>query len=81
MSSKTTKSMRWHREDRREDGFIRHPADMPTWKNFNDLHLDFSKDVHNVRLGLVSDRFNPFKNTNVAHSTWPVTLMPYNLPP
>jgi hypothetical protein len=81
MSSKTAKSMRWHGEVRVDDGVMRHPADTPTWKNFDYQHPQFSKDVRNVRLGLASDGFNPFKNMNVAHSTWPVILTPYNLPP
>ncbi|GLT94155.1 hypothetical protein SLE2022_119110 [Rubroshorea leprosula] len=25
--------------------------------------------------------FNPFKSMNVTYSTWPVILIPYNLPP
>jgi hypothetical protein len=48
MSSKTAKSIRWHGEDRREDGFMRHPVYTPSWKNFNYLHPNFSKDVRNV---------------------------------
>jgi hypothetical protein len=75
MSSKTTKSMRRHGEDRIDDGVMRHPTDTPTWKNFNNRHSEFSKEVRNVRLDLASDEFNPLKNMNVAHSTWPVILM------
>jgi hypothetical protein len=48
---------------------MRHLADTPTWKNFNYLHPDFSKDVRNVRLGLAFDEFNLVKNMNVAHNT------------
>jgi hypothetical protein len=33
-----------------------------------------------VRLGLTSDGFNPFGNMSTSHSTWPVILVPYNLP-
>ncbi|KAI9170412.1 hypothetical protein LWI28_027501 [Acer negundo] len=36
---------------------------------------------HNVRLGLASNGFNPFAIMSISHSTWPVVLMIYNLPP
>ncbi|XP_026445460.1 uncharacterized protein LOC113346086 [Papaver somniferum] len=39
------------------------------------------KDPRNVRLGLATDGFNPFENMSNAHRTWPVVIVPYNLPP
>ncbi|KAL3810174.1 hypothetical protein ACJIZ3_000048 [Penstemon smallii] len=81
MNSKTASLMKWHDEERTNDGFMRHPADSPAWHTFDYHHPDFAKDSRNVRLGLATDGFNPFKTMNVAHSTWPVILMPYNLPP
>ncbi|XP_075075406.1 uncharacterized protein LOC142162713 [Nicotiana tabacum] len=44
-------------------------------------YLEFAGDPRNVRLGLASDGFNPFGTMRTVHSTWPVILMPYNLPP
>ncbi|KAH0650674.1 hypothetical protein KY285_030764 [Solanum tuberosum] len=38
-------------------------------------------DPRNVRLGLASDGFQPFRNSKTSHSIWPVVLIPYNLPP
>ncbi|XP_049414667.1 uncharacterized protein LOC125877411 [Solanum stenotomum] len=38
-------------------------------------------DPCNVRLGLASDGFQPFRNSTTSHSIWPVVLIPYNLPP
>ena len=73
--------MRWHAEGRIKDGVLRHPADGQAWKSFDDLHPDFSFDSRNVRLGLTSDGFNPFGNMSTSYSTWPVMLVPYNLPP
>ena len=35
----------------------------------------------NVRLGLRLDGFNPFGNMSTSHSTWPIMIIPYNLPP
>ncbi|GKB84680.1 uncharacterized protein Tco_0956952 [Tanacetum coccineum] len=53
----------------------------PAWKTFDFKYPDFAKEPRNVRLGLASDGFNPFRNMSTSHSTWPVVLMPYNLPP
>ncbi|XP_049358859.1 uncharacterized protein LOC125823536 [Solanum verrucosum] len=44
-------------------------------------YSEFARDPRNVRLGLSSDGFNPFGTMQTVHSTWPVILMPYNLPP
>jgi hypothetical protein len=33
-----------------------------------------------VRLGLISNGFNPFGNMSNSHNTWPVMLVLYNLP-
>lgn len=81
MSSKTATSMRWHEESRTKDGYLRHPADSPAWKTFDFKYPEFAKEPRNVRLGLASDGFNPFRTMSTTHSTWPVVLMPYNLPP
>ncbi|XP_071688802.1 uncharacterized protein [Rutidosis leptorrhynchoides] len=81
MSPKMAGSMRWHEESRTKDGRLRHPADSPAWKTFDYENSEFAKEPRNVRLGLASDGFNHFGNMSVSHSTWPVVLMPYNLPP
>jgi len=73
--------MTWHAKDRNDDGILRHPADSPAWKTFDTIHPEFSADPRNVRLGLASDGFNPFRTLSVNHSTWSVVLMAYNLPP
>src|SRR4051794_39556983 len=41
----------------------------------------FSHDARNLRFGLSIDGFNPFGEQSCSHSTWPVTLCIYNLPP
>lgn len=81
MSSKTASLMRWHHDGRIKDGIMRHPADSPVWKTFDFEHPEFSLEPRNVRLGLASDGFNPFRSMSTVHSTWPVILLPYNLPP
>ncbi|XP_042961531.1 uncharacterized protein LOC122296147 [Carya illinoinensis] len=82
MSTKTARAMRWHVDARVDDpSCMRHLADSKAWKDFDNKHLAFSQDPHNVRLGLVSDGFNPFNNMSKPYSIWPVLLVPYNLPP
>ncbi|XP_060202613.1 uncharacterized protein LOC132631031 [Lycium barbarum] len=81
MSSKTSKLMRWHHEERNKDGVLRHPADSEAWKTLDNRYSEFASDPRNVRLGLASNGFNPFGTMRSVYSTWPVILMPYNLPP
>jgi hypothetical protein len=42
---------------------------------------DFGEDPRNVRFALSTDGMNPFGNMSTTHSTWPVNLSIYNLPP
>ena len=81
MHSETAAAMRWHATERPNDGNLRHPADGEAWKDFDSLHPSFASDPRNVRLGLSSDGFNPFRTMSISHSTWPVMLMNYNLSP
>ena len=79
MSRKTAKDMRWHKDERVEDGGMRHPADSITWKSFDEEFSQFMGDARNVRFGLACAGFQPFEDSQ--HSIWPVVLIPYNLPP
>ncbi|KAL4347510.1 hypothetical protein GQ457_17G000020 [Hibiscus cannabinus] len=81
LSSKIAPLMTWHEDSRKKDGRMRHPADSLAWKSFDSQYPEFSSDPRNIRLGLASDGFNPFRTLSVAHSTWPVIIIPYNLPP
>lgn len=60
------------------DGILRHQADSKAWKCLDEVNLDFKAKARNVPLGLPSDRFNSFRNSN--HRTSSVILVPYNLP-
>ncbi|CAM8954040.1 unnamed protein product [Rhodiola kirilowii] len=73
--------MRWHRERKVKNGLIRHPADSEAWHEFDKKYSDFARDFRNVRLGLATDGFNPFGAAALSHSTWPIVMKPYNLPP
>jgi hypothetical protein len=82
MTEATSSYMQWHKKDRVDDKTMRHPADSLAWKHVDNLYSDtFAKDARNVRLGLASDGFNPFGLMSISHTTWPVILIPYNLPP
>nr|XP_033509894.1 uncharacterized protein LOC104088328 [Nicotiana tomentosiformis]XP_033509895.1 uncharacterized protein LOC104088328 [Nicotiana tomentosiformis] len=81
MCSKTTNTLSWHGEERSKDGKLKHPADGQAWKDFDSLHPDFARDSRNLRLGLASDGFNPFRTMSISHTMWPVILMVYNSPP
>ncbi|GJR46496.1 uncharacterized protein Tco_1314599 [Tanacetum coccineum] len=79
--AKETKLLRWHAEERKKDGKMRHVADSLQWRNIDNSFEEFGGDIRNIRLGLSSDGFNPFGNMSTSHSTWPVLLCNYNLPP
>ena len=75
------KNLRWHADERKCDGMYRHPADSIQWKKFDDDFPEFGKESRNIRLGLATDGMNPFGNMSTNHSSWPVLLVIYNLPP
>ncbi|XP_042757967.1 uncharacterized protein LOC111879186 [Lactuca sativa] len=79
-NAKDAKLMRWHAE-RTIDNKIRHVADSPQWRNINSNFEEFGQDIRNIRFGLSSDGINPFGSLSSRHSTWPVLLCIYNLPP
>ncbi|XP_019197730.1 PREDICTED: uncharacterized protein LOC109191558 [Ipomoea nil] len=80
-NAKDAKNLQWHASGRKEDGKLRHPADSPQWKNINKKFSDFGAENRNLRLGLCTDGMNPHGNMSSRHSTWPVLLTIYNLPP
>jgi hypothetical protein len=81
LSSKTASQTRWHDEDRKKDGLLRHPADSPLWEDFNNKHPEFATDSRNIRLAFATDGFNPYRMQNVSYSIWPGICIPLNFPP
>ena len=75
------KNLTWHHDKRVDDGMLRHPADSPQWKTFEADHPNFSADPRNIHFALSTDGMNPHGNMSSRHSTWPVILVNYNLPP
>jgi hypothetical protein len=60
---------------------LRHPADGSQWRKIDRTYRDFALDARNIRFALSTDGTNPFGEMKSSHSTWPVTLCIYNLPP
>ncbi|GJW91591.1 TNP2-like protein [Tanacetum coccineum] len=60
---------------------MRHVADSLQWRNIDNEFIEFGDEIRNIRFGLSSDGINPFGNMSSHHSTWPVLLCIYNLPP
>lgn len=81
MCKEYSKMMTWHAVGRKDDGKLRHPADAVAWKTMDALYPEFSAENRNVRLGVAADGFNPFRTMSLSHSTWPIILVNYNLPP
>jgi hypothetical protein len=81
LTSKIAKLTRWHDEGRTKDDLLRHPADSPLWKDFDDKHQLFASDSRNIRLAFATDGFNPYRGMNVSYSIWPGICIPYNFPP
>nr|CAE05178.2 OSJNBa0013A04.15 [Oryza sativa Japonica Group] len=75
------KLVRWHATERRNDDMLRHPADSIEWRNIDRKHKDFVADPRNMRICLCTDGMNPFDDMSSTHSTWPVFIANYNLPP
>ncbi|XP_071688567.1 uncharacterized protein [Rutidosis leptorrhynchoides] len=80
-NEKDEKLLRWHAEDRKNDGKMRHVADSLQWKNFDKDFEEFGDKIRNIRFRLSSDGINLFGDLSSRHSTWPVLLCIYNLPP
>nr|GEU60015.1 hypothetical protein [Tanacetum cinerariifolium] len=80
-SKVTATHMRWHDEHVQEDDVMSHPSDDEAWKHFDQTYPPFAEETRNVRLGLCTDGFQPFRQSGKQYSCWPVIVTPYNLPP
>ena len=79
LNKEHAKLLRWHKEDRKKDEMLRHPADGSQWRKSEGEFSDFAGDARNLRFGLSTDGMNLFGEQSYSHSTWPVTLCIYNL--
>jgi hypothetical protein len=75
------KLLRWHKEDRKVDNMLRHPADGSQWRAIDREFLKFTDDARNLRFVLRTDDMNHFGEQSNSHSSWPITLCIYNILP
>ena len=61
--------MRWHKEDRKQDNILRHPADGSQWRKVDRTFPIFTNDARNIRFGLSTDGMNSFGEQSSGHST------------
>ena len=81
-SKRTAEEVQWHKLKRKPvENELNHPADGEAWKDFDRKYGWFAKDARNIRLGLATDGFNPFRKMSSSYSMWLVFLIPYNFPP
>lgn len=80
-SPKYSRLMQWAGNNRSDNEWLRYPQDGLAWKRLEDLCPFLKEDFRNVVVGLATDGFNPFGNNSASHSTWPIALILYNLPP
>lgn len=75
--------MQWHASDQAKSppGVMRYTHDSPAWKHIDTTWPDFGEESRNLRFGLGMDGVNPYKLMKSKHSTWPVLLINYNIPP
>jgi hypothetical protein len=82
-STAISKLLRFHTDFPNADrDVMKSLADSPAWE-FVNTHVDpsFALETRNLRFGFALDGVNPFKHNNTQHSTWPVLMLIYNLPP
>jgi hypothetical protein len=80
--AKFAKLLRWHGEERKKDTMMRHLTNGKDWRTVNTMfYKNIGGEVRHLWFGLSTDGMNPFDQVKSNHSTWPVTLCIYNLPP
>jgi hypothetical protein len=80
-SSYMSELMTWHNKNRSVNRKVFHAPDNKAWQHIDSTWLDFAIEPKNVKLGLATDGVNPFGETNNSHSTWPILILNYNVPP
>ncbi|XP_075507619.1 uncharacterized protein LOC142544459 [Primulina tabacum] len=75
------KELTWHADKRIRDGYLRHPADAPSWKVVDHNWPNFASEPRNLRLAISANGMNPHSSMSSAYSCWPIVMITYNLPP
>jgi hypothetical protein len=67
-TKEASESAQWHNVKRQpSEKEMSHPVDGEAWNDFDREFLYFAKDARNLRLGLATDGFNPFSETNTKY--------------
>jgi hypothetical protein len=83
-TQKEAQLLHWHdkgRKELKEDGKFRHPPDATQRGNISNYFPWFDGDARSIQFAMSTDGVNPFDNQSSTHSTWPIVLSLYNLPP
>ena len=73
--------MTWIARDRVDDGMVRHVSQLKHMADIMEKEPEFCRDPRRLFLALSTDGMNPFSKKRSVYSTWPVTLMNYNILP
>jgi hypothetical protein len=73
--------MDYHARNRNEDGVLRMPNDGSAFREIEGKWKDFKDEPHNVRISLVADGVNPFRELRSIYSVWPIFVINNNIPP
>jgi hypothetical protein len=74
--------LKWHYYNQSEPGKMATVADSPTWRHIDTkIDRNFAEEKRNVQMGLSLDGVNPHSMQASSHSTWPILIVLYNLPP
>jgi hypothetical protein len=76
-------AMTWYSRVDPRDTLVCHALQGKAWAHINSSPIfeNFADDPRNLRLGMATDGINPFSEKRSVHSTWPVLLLNYNVPP
>jgi hypothetical protein len=74
--------LKWHYYNRSDPGKMSTVADSPAWRHIDtEIDMNFAEEKRNVRMDLSLDGVNPHSIQASSHSTWPILIVLYNLPP
>ena len=68
-SRKTAEKTQWNKLKRMpKTDILSHPADGEAWKEFDNTWEKFAADPRNIRLGLATDGFNPYRTMSTSYN-------------
>lgn len=81
-NAKSPNMIRWHGEEQRRDRILRHPVDASQWRTiYTMFYNNIDKQLRLVLFGFSTYGMNPFDMVWTNHSTRPMMLYTWNLPP